>query len=142
MANRIGINVGIWDNPVFKKMNVEERTFYLYLLTNSQTTNIGIYQISKMQIALELGASIERVQALIDRLSSEYRLIRYNHETSEMAIKDWGKFVLLNGGKRVMVSQLREVEDRMLIPYVLESITNPKIRSLYEPFCIQEQGIS
>ncbi|MCM3768283.1 hypothetical protein [Neobacillus niacini] len=142
MGNGRGINVEIWDHPIFKKMSVEERTFYLYMLTNSQTTSIGIYRISKILAALELGVSIERAQALLDRFSLEYELIRYNRETREVAIKDWGKFVLLNGGKRVMVSQLSEVEDRSLIPYVSASIANPKIRSLYNSFCKEEQGIS
>ncbi|MFC4799475.1 hypothetical protein ACFPA1_08900 [Neobacillus sp. GCM10023253] len=142
MGNRRGINVEIWDHPIIKKMSVEERTFYIYLLTNSHTTSIGIYPISKILIALELGVSIESAQALLDRFSLEYELIRYNRETREVAIKDWGKFVLLNGGKRVMLSELKEVGDHSLIPFVSESIAKPKIRSLYDLFCTQEQGTS
>ncbi|WP_066303970.1 hypothetical protein [Bacillus sp. FJAT-29814] len=76
MGNRRGINVEIWEEPFFKKMNVEERSFYIYLLTNSCTTSIGIYRISKILIALELGASKENAQALLDRFCFEYELIR------------------------------------------------------------------
>lgn len=142
MGNRRGINVEIWDHPIFKKMSVEERTFYLYLLTNRHATGIGIYHIARKLIAFELGVSIESAQALIDRFSLEYELIRYNRETREIAVKDWGKFVLLNCGKRVMLSELKEVRDHSLIPFVSESIAKPKIRSLYDSFCTQEQGIS
>ncbi|MCH6265339.1 hypothetical protein [Neobacillus citreus] len=142
MGNRRGINVEIWDHPIFKKMSVEERTFYLYLLTNRHATGIGIYHIVRKLIAFELGVSIDSSQALLDRFSLEYELIRYNRETREVAIKDWGKFVQLNGGKRVMLSELKEVGDHSLIPFVSESIAKPKIRSLYDSFCTQEQGIT
>ncbi|WP_423798173.1 hypothetical protein [Neobacillus sp. SAB-20_R2A] len=135
MGNRGGINVEIWDNPMFKKMSAEERTFFLYLLTNSQTTSIGIYPISKIQIALELGVSKERVQALLDRLGLEYELIRYNPETNEVAIKNWEKLILLDGGKKAMITALQEVNDHSLISYVMESIDDPKICSLYKSFC-------
>jgi hypothetical protein len=135
MGNRRGINVEIWDNPIFKKMSVEERTLYLYLLTNSHTTSIGIYRISKIQIARELGVSNESVQALLDRLGSEYKLIRYNPKTSEVAIKDWGKLILPDGGKEAIASELKEVKDHSLTTYVMQSIVDPKIRSLYKSFC-------
>ncbi|WP_284035639.1 hypothetical protein [Neobacillus sp. 114] len=136
MGNRRGINIKIWEDPFFsKQMSVEDRFFYLYLLTNSHATGIGIYQIARKLMALELGVSIERVQALIDRFALEYKMIRFNPKTSEIAIKDWGKWTLLEGVKRDRIPEFRRVMDHSLIPYVSASITNPKIRSIYDSFC-------
>ncbi|MBS4214946.1 hypothetical protein [Neobacillus rhizophilus] len=142
MGNQRGINMGIWDDPFFKKMSAAERAFYLYLLTNGHATGIGIYQIARTIMALELGISRESVQALIDRFALEYKLIRFNPETSEIAIKDWGKWIKLEGRKRDKIPEFRGVKEHSLIPYVSESIANPKIRNLYESFCKQEQGLS
>jgi hypothetical protein len=63
----------------------------LYLLTNPETAQIGIYKITKKQIAFDLVYSIESVHALMERFTQHHKLIRYNSETREHAIKNWAK---------------------------------------------------
>ncbi|MCM3729591.1 DnaD domain protein [Neobacillus cucumis] len=95
-------------------------------------------------MAFDLGYSIESVHSLMERFISHHRLIRYNPETRELALKNWGKDNLQKGGKPVMdciVSELKEVEDLSLIQYVLEPIQKQEIRSLYESFCEQEEMV-
>ncbi|WP_458413076.1 DnaD domain-containing protein [Schinkia sp. CFF1] len=142
MAKYRMVRTDFWKNPiVLEEMTPEDKYFYLYLLTNPHTTQIGIYRITKKQMAFDLGYSIESVQSLMERFEKHHRLIRYNPETRELAIKNWGKENLLKGGKPVMdciFTELKEVEDRTLIQYVLESIHKQEIRSLYEAFYIQE----
>jgi len=73
----------------------------------------------------------------MERFEKHHRLICYNPETRELAIKNWRKENLQKGGKPVMdciTSELKEVEDRTLIQYVSESIHKEDIRSLYEAF--------
>src|SRR5690606_9598835 len=111
------------------------RYFFLYLLTNPHTTQIGIYRITKKQMAFDMGYSIETVQALMTRMIEHHKLIRYNPETREIAIKNWGKYNLHRGGKPVLdcvTSELNEVEDRSLIHYVCENIAREDVRSIYE----------
>jgi hypothetical protein len=122
-------------------MTPENKYFYLYLLTNPHTTQIGIYKITKKQMAFDLGYSIESVHSLMERFTLHHKLIRYNPETRELAIKNWGKENLQKGGKPVMdciFSELKEVEDHSLIQYVSDSIDKEEIRNLYQSFC--EQG--
>ncbi|WP_251551425.1 hypothetical protein [Neobacillus muris] len=75
-------------------MTPEDKYFYLYLLTNPHTTQIGIYKITKKQIAFDMGYSIETVHSLMDRFITHHKLIRYNPETGELAIKNWRKYNL------------------------------------------------
>ncbi|WP_458413801.1 DnaD domain-containing protein [Schinkia sp. CFF1] len=142
MAKYRMVRTDFWKNPiVLEEMTPEDKYFYLYLLTNPHTTQIGIYRITKKQIAFDLGYSIESVQSLMERFEKHHRLIRYNPETRELAIKNWGKENLQKGGKPVMdciLSELKEVEDCTLIQNVSESIHKKEIRSLYEDFCTQE----
>jgi hypothetical protein len=110
----------------------------LYLITNRNTTEIGIYQITRKKIAFDLGYSIEVVQGLMERFTEHHKVIRFNPETRELAIKNWGKYYLKRGGKPVMdhiYSQLNEVEDTSLIRFVSESIKNEEIRGMFEGFC-------
>jgi DnaD/phage-associated family protein len=143
MAKYRIVRTDFWKNPVVsEEMTPEDKYFYLYLLTNPNTTQIGIYRITKKQMAFDLGYSIESVQFLMERFIEHHKLIRYNPETRELAIKNWGKDNLCKGGKPVMdciFSELKEVEDTSLISYVLESIQKQEIRSLYESFCELER---
>lgn len=92
-------------------------------------------------MAFDLSYSIESVHSLMERFSLHHKLIRYNPEVRELAIKNWGKHNLYNESKPMLdciFSELKDVEDPSLIQYVSESIQNQKIRSPYESFC--EQG--
>jgi DnaD/phage-associated family protein len=93
-------------------------------------------------MAFDLGYSIESVHSLIERFTLHHKLIRYNPETRELAIKNWGKENLHKGGKPVMdciFSELKEVEDHSLIQYVSDSIDKQEISNLYESFCKKEE---
>ncbi|WP_102345962.1 DnaD domain-containing protein [Bacillus sp. Marseille-P3661] len=139
------VRTDFWSNPiVLEEMTPEDKYFYLYLLTNPNTTQCGIYLITKKQMAFDLGYSIESVQSLMERFEQHHKLIRYNLETRELAIKNWGKENLLKGGKPLMdcvSSELKEIEDITLIQYVSESIHKEEIRSLYESFCKHEEVV-
>jgi DnaD/phage-associated family protein len=143
MAKYRMVRTDFWNNPmVSEEMSAEEKYFYLYLLTNPHTTQIGIYKIMKKQMAFDMGYSIESVHSLMERFTLHHKVIRYNPKTRELAIKNWGKYNLHRGGKPVMdciYSELKNVQDTSLIRYVLEPILKKDIRSLYESFCGQEE---
>ncbi|WP_374110685.1 DnaD domain protein [Neobacillus cucumis] len=143
MAKYRIVRTDFWQNPIVsEEMTPEDKYFYLYLLTNPNTTQIGIYKITKKQMAFDLGYSIESVNSLMERFTLHHKLIRYNPVSRELAIKNWGKDNLHKGGKPVMdciYSELKEVEDPSLIQYVAEAIRKQDIRSLYESFCQQEE---
>lgn len=129
------IFIEFWKDPkVTEEMSAEDRYTLLYLLTNPHTTQIGIYQITKRQIAFDLGYSTESVGAIIERFEKLLGLIRYNPETRELAIKNWGKYNLKRGGKPVLDcirKELEKVKDRTLIEYVADSIPNETIKELF-----------
>ncbi|MBU7594896.1 DnaD domain protein [Metabacillus halosaccharovorans] len=133
------VRTNFWKNPVIaEEMNPEDKLFYLYLLTNPYTTQTGIYRITKREIAFDLGYSPEVIESLMKRFIEEFKLIRYNAETRELAIKYWGEDNLHKGGKPIMdciFSELKRVKDLSLIKYVSGAVPKQEIRSLYESFC-------
>jgi hypothetical protein len=134
------VSSDLWRNPVVGEMTPAEKYFYVYLLTNPNTNNIGIYQITMAQMAFGLGYSIKNVHSLMERFIQHYKLIRYNPETRELAIKDWGKLILLKAQLKDNIhSELKEVEDQSLIFYVMKSIRPKVIHGLYEAFCKKEE---
>ena len=126
------IFIEFWKDPkITEEMSPEDRYVLLYLLTNPYTTQIGIYQITKRQMAFDLGYSTEAVGAILTRFEKNLGLIRYNDETREIAIKNWGKYNLKRGGKPIMdciKGELSKVKDKKLIEYVAISIPNNTIK--------------
>ncbi len=125
MANYRSVYCEFWnDAKVSEEMTPEDRLFMLYLLTNPYTSQIGVYEISKKRISFELGYTQEVVNALMDRFINYHKLVKYNVETREIAVKNWGRYNFVRGGKPVldlMNSELKKVKDKSLMQWVYES---------------------
>ncbi|MEH3000211.1 conserved phage C-terminal domain-containing protein [Bacillus pumilus] len=138
MAKYRHVHTTFWQDPkVTEELTPEDRYFYLYLITNPNTTQIGIYPITKKQMAFDLGYSIESVNSLLDRFVNHHKLILYNNDTREMAIKNWPKYNLNKGGKPILdcvTKELREVKDKSLMNVLYPKIENTNIRELFERY--------
>lgn len=143
MAKFRMIHTEFWDDPkVAEEMTPEDKYFFLYLLTNSNTTQIGIYQITKKQMAFDTGYSLESINALLDRFITHHTLVAYNSETREIAIKNWGKYNFNRGGKPVLdcvKSELKMVKDLTLISFVSERIEKEEIKKIYDSFTYRQR---
>ncbi|HDR4425058.1 TPA: DnaD domain protein [Bacillus cereus] len=132
------VQVSFWqDAKVIEEMTPEDKLFNLYLLTNPCTTQIGVYQITKKQMAFDLGYSMESVNALLDRFENHHKLVKYNAETRELAIINWGKYNLNRGEKPIedcVRKELDGVADISLIHLVTPKVKNDKIRAIFEEF--------
>ncbi|PDZ75171.1 DnaD domain-containing protein [Bacillus pseudomycoides] len=132
------VQVSFWqDAKVIEEMTPEDKLFNLYLLTNPCTTQIGVYQITKKQMAFDLGYSMESINALLDRFENHHKLVKYNPETRELAIINWGKYNLNRGGKPIedcVRKELDGVTDISLISLVTPKVKNDKIRAIFEEF--------
>lgn len=130
------VHVEFWKDPkVLEELTPEDKLFFIYLLTNPNTTQIGVYKITKKQIAFELGFSIESVNVLMDRFINNYGLIKYNNDTREICLKNWGKYNLNKLGKPMLdcvKSELKNVDDKSLLEFIKPSISKEEIVSLFD----------
>lgn len=131
MAKYRHVQTSFWsDARVSEEMTPEDRYFYLYLMTNEHTNQIGVYQITRKQMAFELGYSIESAKALLDRFINHHELIVYNEETREICILNWGKYNLNKGGKPIedcIKKELKSIKDLSLVKMVLEKTENTSL---------------
>ncbi|CUB43985.1 hypothetical protein M3616_11085 [Bacillus velezensis] len=138
MAKYRHVRTEFWQDPkVLEEMTPEDRYFYLYLLTNPFTSQIGIYSITKKQMAFDIGHSIESINSLMDRFQHHHHLVEYNPGTREIAILKWGRYNLNKAGKPMLdciEKELREVKDRSLIELVYPHIPNESIRELFSRY--------
>src|SRR5690606_18453 len=101
---------------------------------NPNTKQIGIYPITKKQMAFDMGYSIETINSLMDRFENHHKVIRYNKDTREIALINWGKYNFRRGGKPFedcIRKELAEVKDKNLIKLVAEKIENKSILALF-----------
>ncbi|WP_108669524.1 DnaD domain-containing protein [Peribacillus acanthi] len=143
MAKYRHVHVEFWQDPkVLEEMTPEDKYFYLYLLTNPNTTQIGVYQITKKQMAFDLGYSTETINSLLERFRTVHKLIKYNDQTRELAIVNWGKYNLNKAGKPVIdciKKELSDVKDKTLLWEIMnnipnETITNEFSRYVYDTY--------
>lgn len=132
------IHTDFWDDPIIvEEFTPEDKLFFLYLLTNPSTTQIGIYTITRKKMAYELGYSIETINSLMRRFIDQHKMIEYNEETREMFIKKWGKWNYRSGGRPVedlVRKELRIVKHTPFIESAAAYIENERIRAVFSEF--------
>lgn len=113
------IHVTFWEDSFIGSLTPEKKYFYLYLLTNSKTTQCGIYEITVSKICLETGYNNETVLKLMDFFTKNKK-IRYSKATCEIAIKNWPTYNDSSSPKvQACVSkELKRVKDKGLIEYL------------------------
>lgn len=122
MAIKRIVDTKFWeDEKVINDFSPEDKYFFLYLLTNPRTTLLGVYRLVPKQAAFEMGYSVDAVNTLLDRFENKYKTIRYNRQTSEIAIRNYLRYGIVSGGRPVMdmlVKTASDVVDKSLIEYV------------------------
>lgn len=134
------------DDKVMELFSVEEKLLFLFLLTNPNTTQIGVYKILPKEIAFMTGFEEEEVSIMLELFEKEYKLIKYNKLTHEIAIVHWARYNLNKAGGKPMMdcisSELSRVEDVSLLQVILSHIKNEKIKKLYVDVINREKGES
>jgi hypothetical protein len=113
------IHVSFWSDSFIGDLEKDRKLFYLYILTNERTTQCGIYEITKKQIAFDLGYTIDTVSKLLEYFI-KCNKIRYNEHTKELAIRNWLKYNSSTSPKvqSCINKELTQVKDTLLIQYI------------------------
>ncbi|PAF08695.1 replication protein [Shouchella clausii] len=116
MAKYRNVRIDFWQDGFVLDLTPEEKFFYLYLMTNSKTTQCGIYELPLRIIETETGYNRETVQKLIDRFV-EYDKVAYNCPTKEIILLNWAKYNFINSPKVTKLIQ-KELESVKYQPFV------------------------
>lgn len=112
-----------WTDTKVGEFTPEEKYFFLYLLTNIHTTQLGIYEISIKQMSCELGYANEKVKELLERFETVYKMVIYSNDTKEIAILNYLKYSVVRGGTPVettLKSEINRVKNRNLLDIVFK----------------------
>ncbi|MBD8522375.1 DnaD domain-containing protein [Lysinibacillus fusiformis] len=122
MAKYRNVHTTFWDDGFVLDLTPEEKYFYLYLMTNGNTTQCGIYELPYRVIEMHTGYNRETVQKLLLRFV-EYGKITYNESTKEIMLNNWAKYNFINSPKvkKCIEKELLAVKH---IPFVRSYVTS------------------
>jgi hypothetical protein len=123
MAKYRQVQTSFWKDGFTIELTPEEKFFFLYLMTNDQTTQCGIYELPKRIIEMDTGYNRETVEKLLKRFD-EYGKIKYNEENKEIFIINWAKHNWINSPKviKCIESELKKVKTKTFIHQYLERL--------------------
>lgn len=106
------LQVKFWQDGFVLDLTPEEKFFYAYLMTNSKTTQCGIFELPKRIIEMETGYNRETVDKLIKRFV-DYGKIYYSQETKEIMVKNWIKYNFINSKNTILCinKELKEIKN-------------------------------
>lgn len=113
------IDTDFWiDDKVIEAFTPNDRLFFLYLMTNPHTTQLGVYGVSRKVMSFELGFSENQVEDLLKRFEEDHQMIFRSKKTNEIVIKNYLRHSIVKGGKPVedlLTREIEKVRDRSLL---------------------------
>lgn len=144
MAKFRKIETRFWsDTYIQEEMSAEDKYFYLYLMTNEYTKQIGIYSISKKQMSFDLGYSIESVKALLQRFENHHKLIKYDSETREIILLNWAKNNLNVGGKPIqdlIKKEIKEIKNKDFLFLMYENCPENELKKFIKSIIFRSEN--
>lgn len=120
------IHIKFWQDAFVLDLTPEEKYFYIYLMTNSKTSQCGIYELPKRIIETETGYNRETVDKLLKRFV-EYGKIIYNEKSKEIIVINWMKFNY-NSSVKVQACIKKELEKIKTVEFI--KILDKKIKEI------------
>lgn len=130
MAKFRQVHTSFWQDSFVLDLTPEEKYFYLYLMTNSKTTQCGIYELPIRVIEMETGYNRETCQKLLDRFI-EYGKVLYSQTNKEIMIVNWFKYNLIKSSKVIACinKELKEVKTKEFLQELYGMDTVSEIRN-------------
>ena len=121
MAKYRQIYTEFWSDDFILELDLQEKLFYLYLLTNTKSTQSGIYQISPRLISLETGCDKVIVTQLLKKFC-DYKKILYSEETNEIMVLNWMKYNIPNNKNMIICVQkeLQKIKCKVFLKLLYE----------------------
>ncbi|NNU78335.1 DnaD domain-containing protein, partial [Clostridium estertheticum] len=121
MAKYRQIYTEFWSDSFVLELVPEEKFFYLYLLTNTKSTQSGIYEISPKFISIETGYDKVIVAELLKKFC-DYKKILYDETTNEIMILNWIKYNVPDNKNAVIgiQRQLLKIKNKVFLEILYE----------------------
>lgn len=124
MAKYRQVHTTFWDDGFVIDLTPEEKYFYLYLMTNNNTTQCGIYELPYRVIEMQTGYNRDTVLKLLARFK-EYGKILYHEPTKEIILLNWARYNFINSPsvRKCIEKELKLVKHLPFVETYLTTLT-------------------
>lgn len=123
------VDTGFWSDEKIMEFSPQLKYFWLFLLTNEYTSQLGIYYLPIKKAAFDLGFPEQKVKELINELIKN-EMICFSFKTNEIAIKNYLIYSVVSGGKPVfdcLTKEMHQVKDKALLKYIYENLSKKEM---------------
>tara|TARA_R110002167_G_C12578660_1_gene643248 strand:- start:214 stop:1002 length:789 start_codon:yes stop_codon:yes gene_type:complete len=119
MAKYRQLHTTYWNDPLILDLTPEQKYFYIYLLTNPNVKQCGIYEISVRQITYHTGYNKDTIENLLDMFVNLNKIVR-SKKTNEIALVNFLKYNYSASPtiKKCIEKDLEDVKNKELIKYI------------------------
>lgn len=119
MAKFRYINTRFWADEYVSNLNIEEKLFFLYLITNSATEICGVYELPLKIMSVEVGLKIDKIKKILSKFEENDKVYYFK---SWVGIKNFIKHQSVNpkvkkGIEIGLLQAPKELLDRLYIGY-------------------------
>lgn len=127
------IKTSLWVDESFRQMSPEQKLIMLYLLQGTQTNWCGIFKLNISMMGFFLGLRDDNVQNAFQSFLKHYHsLVRFDENTSEVAILNWGGMNLVNMNEKSLSAARRDLSMVESETLILGMITESKASKIVE----------
>jgi len=112
MSKKRYVDTKFWDDNYIIEKDPSEKLLFLYLLTNTLTNIIGIYEISIKRIAFDTGIDKDMVLKILERFEADNKV---KYQDGWIVIKNFTKHQLdnpkINAGMEALI---KEIPDKLI----------------------------
>ena len=130
------IALSFWTDSKVDEFSTEEKLVFLYILTNPLTTISGCYEMGMHRVSRDLGYPIDTVSEAFSNLEEKHGVIRYDADTREVLIVNWGRYNWTSSPKidKPIIESIQAVKSVKLRSMLVEIFNNS--RSIPYPYPI------
>lgn len=143
MAKYRQLRTEFWNDGFVLELSPEEKYFYIYLMTNSSTTQCGVYELPKKLIETQTGFTMEKVDKLLIKFQDNNK-IKYSEDTKEILIVNWLKYNEPNNinGIKCVNKELKKVKNPQFLSIIYESCEklNLDINQIFQGILLGEEA--
>ncbi|WP_229251301.1 DnaD domain-containing protein [Carnobacterium maltaromaticum] len=116
------LHTTFWQDNFIGDCTKDQKLFFLYLISNSNTTQCGAYEFNNRYAQFELGMSGNEVQSHLDFFVKNNK-IRYHQENNEVLLVNWLKYNSARSPKVAPVID-KELKDLKTVEFKSEVVKN------------------
>jgi len=119
MAKYRQLHTSFWNDPLILDLTPEQKYFYIYLLTNPNVKQCGIYEISIRQITYHTGYNKDTIEKLLDMFQDINKIV-ISKKTNEIALVNFLKYNYSASPtiKKCIEKDFESVKNKELIKYI------------------------